>query len=230
MWQPKRSYQPEILDLGSYTPDEYDSCLKLLCRVNRLLGGFKATKRAFHALKSAPTSILEVGCGGGYLCQQLHRLFPQASIKGIDLSSAAISHADKELPIGLRDKVSFSLQDSKNLDFKQGSFDVVTTMLVCHHMTDEELVQFLQEAYHISSKAVVINDLQRHFLAYWSFSLIAPFLFRNRLIWNDGRISVRRAFRKSDWKRLMERAGFHESQWKLTWNWAFRWTLTLRKS
>lgn len=228
MWQPVRSNELEILDLGReyYSPEEYDECLSLLYKVNRLLGGFKATERAFKSLPFRPRSILEVGCGGGYLCHVLHQAFPGADITGIDLSTAAIAHA--KLHCGFP-KITFSVQKEKKLECAEGSFDVVTTMLVCHHMTDDELVQFLKEAYRACSQAVIINDLQRHFLAYASFSLIAPIAFPNRLIWNDGRLSVRRGFRKADWSRILKQAGFSESQWTLTWNWAFRWTLTLRK-
>lgn len=228
MWQPVRSNELEILDLGSdyYSPEEYDECLSLLYKVNRLLGGFKSTERAFKALPFTPKSILEVGCGGGYLCQVLHQVFPEASITGIDLSTAAIAHAKFHCN---GPNVTFSAQREKKLEYDEGSFDVVTTMLVCHHMTDEELVQFLKEAYRTCSQAVIINDLQRHFLAYASFSLIAPIAFPNRLIWNDGRLSVKRGFRRSDWIRVLKQAGFRENQWMLKWNWAFRWTLTLRK-
>jgi 2-polyprenyl-3-methyl-5-hydroxy-6-metoxy-1,4-benzoquinol methylase len=70
------------------------------------------------------------------------------------------------------------VQKEKTLSYPDNSFDVVTTMLVCHHMTDEEIVQFLKDSYRICKKAVIINDLQRHLLAYVSFSLIAPIIFR----------------------------------------------------
>jgi 2-polyprenyl-3-methyl-5-hydroxy-6-metoxy-1,4-benzoquinol methylase len=73
MWQNERSLEPEILDLGPdfYSSDEYDACLKLLSRINCLLGGFKATFKALKALQHPVASILEVGCGGGYLCKAL---------------------------------------------------------------------------------------------------------------------------------------------------------------
>lgn len=231
MWQNQRSLELEILDLGPahHTPQEYDTCLRLLCRVNALLGGFRATYRALKSLKTDPVSILEIGCGGGYLCHRLHRWFPKAKVTGIDISRMAISHAEAHLPKDVRRKVTFRLQNSKALEYEESSVEIVTTMLVCHHMSDEELVAFLQDSYCICSKAVIINDLQRHFAAFFSFSLIAPLLFPNRLIWHDGRLSIRRAFRKDDWIRLLKKAGFKKSQYTLKWNWVFRWTLTLIK-
>ncbi|MDB2613644.1 methyltransferase domain-containing protein [Chlamydiales bacterium] len=228
MWQNKRCKDQELIDLGPdyYTPKEYDQCLTLLSRVNLLLGGFKATKKAFKALNTTPQTILEVGCGGGYLSRYLNSLYPQAKIRGIDISEKAIIHAKKGLS---NENIAFHLQKDKTLDYQENAFDVVTTLLVCHHMTDDELITFLKESYRICSDAVIINDLHRHILAYISFSLVTPFAFPNRLIWHDGRLSVRRSFRKKEWIALLTKAGFNKNQYTLKWRWAFRWTLTLKK-
>lgn len=229
MWVDKRSDEKEMMDYGTKycTPLEYNDALMKLSWINSLLGGFRGTKRAFKKIKE-PHSILEVGCGGGYLSQKLYQWFLKADIVGIDIDPLAIDHAVRELPEVCKAKVSFHPQPDKTLRYPDNSFDVVTTMLVCHHMTDPELVEFLQESYRVAAKAVIINDLQRHFLAYFSFSLIGK-LFRNRLIWNDGRISIKRGFRKKEWISLLEKAGFNKSQFTLHWDWAFRFTLTLRK-
>lgn len=231
MWQNKRSNEPEIMDRGSahYTQEEYDSCLIQLSRVNHFLGGYRATRRAFDDAEIHPRSILEVGCGGGYQCHQMHHWFPHAKIMGIDISPQAVQHAHKHLPQTLSHAVSFDDQHSKDLDLPENSVDVITTSLVCHHMTDEELIRFLQQSYRASSAAVIINDLQRHCLAYASFALIAPIAFPHRLIQQDGLLSIKRSFRKDDWIRLLNEAGFEKNQYRLKWHWAFRWTLTLLK-
>ena len=230
MWQNERSLELEIMDLGPnhYTTDEYTLCLSLLGRINRWLGGFAATKKAFKRLRGIPSSILEVGCGGGYLCEKMTRWFPHASITGIDINSAAVLEARK-LFNGQKNNVCIEEQDDKSLKYADNQFDVVTTMLVCHHMDDQECIHFLKESYRICSKAVIINDIHRHFLTYVIFSLMAPLAFPNRLIWHDGRLSIKRSFRKKDWINILERAGFHKSQYELRWNWAFRWTLTIKK-
>lgn len=232
MWQNKRSYTREILDAGPdhYSSQEYHQCLRLLQRVNRLLGGFSASKSAFSQLTPSPQSILDVGCGGGSLCQHLHRWLPEARIVGMDINPAAIDHANAACPKPLAKAITFEIQKTPQLLYPDQSFAVVTSMLVCHHMTDEELIVFLKDCYRICSQAVIVNDLQRHFLAYLSFSLIAPLVFRNRLIWHDGRLSIRRAFRKRDWLDILGKAGFTKDQYTLRWHWAFRWTLTIHRT
>lgn len=227
MWQNERSLDLEILDLGEnhYTFKEYTQCLNLLGRINQWLGGFAASKKAFKSLKNTPTSILEVGCGGGHLCKKMSCWFPHAKITGIDLNKQAVIEAQKEQ----KHNVRIEEQKSKMLPYQENQFDVVTTMLVCHHMDEQECVNFLKDSYRICTSAVIINDLQRHFLAYVTFSLIAPFAFPSRLIWQDGRLSIKRSFRKKDWIDLLKKAGFHKNQYVLRWNWAFRWTLTIKK-
>lgn len=231
MWQNNRSNEPEIMDLGPdhYTVDEYDSCLKLLSRVNYLLGGYRAIKKAFVDAGIHPRSVLDVGCGGGYLCHQLHRWFPDAQIMGIDISPQAVQHAHQHLPQALSHAVSFHHQPSKALDFAENSIDVITTTLVCHHMTDDELIQFLKESFQAASVAVIINDLQRHCLSYIGFALISPIAFPHRLIQQDGLLSIKRSFRRADWERLLKKAGIEKNQYRLKWRWPFRWTLTIFK-
>lgn len=229
MWQKERSQELEILDLDSshYTQDEYKHCLKLLGRINQWLGGFQATKKAFTHLKKNPESILEVGCGGGYLCQLMSQWFPQAQITGIDINPAAVEETRK---FNFSNKnVNSEQQQNKTLAYTTNQFDVVTTMLVCHHMNDQELVEFFRECYRICRCAVIINDLHRHIIAYTGFFLIAPIFFPSRLIWNDGCLSIRRAFHKNEWVKILTKAGFSEDQYELRWNWAFRWTLTIKK-
>ncbi|CRX37904.1 methyltransferase domain-containing protein [Estrella lausannensis] len=228
MWQRERSNEQEILDLGPlyYTQEEYALCLKHLSRINQLLGGYRAVRKALKG--SNPRSILEVGMGGGGLSRRLSRWFPNASVLGVDINPEAVAYARAMMPQG-QSNLSFELQKTKSLPYREGAFDVVTTMLVTHHMDDEELIDFLKESYRIASSLVVINDLQRHLLAYVAFSVVAPLLFPSRLIWHDGRLSIRRSFKRGDWIRLLKKAGFQEGQYKLSWNFPFRWTLTLVK-
>lgn len=228
MWQQERSFEPEILDLGPlhYTQEEYRICLKRLTEINRLLGGYRAVRKALQG--TSPGSILEVGAGGGGLSRKLSRWFPDARVLGVDINPEAVAYARAFIP---KDKsnLAFELQETKSLSYPEGAFDVVTAMLVTHHMDDGELITFLKESYRVSSKLVVINDLHRHLMAYVSFSAVAPILFPSRLIWHDGRLSIRRAFKKREWTYLLKRAGFQEGQYRLSWNFPFRWTLTLVK-
>jgi hypothetical protein len=99
--------------------------------------------------------------------------------------------------------------------------------LVCHHLSDAELISFLQQACRIAKQAVILNDLHRHPLATVGFATLVPLFFRNQMIWHDGLLSIRRAFTRQDWITFLKSAGIADSDYTLTWHWAFRWIVII---
>ena len=230
----KRSYQPEWLDLGLpyYTKQEYADCMNQLDKVGRLLGGDKATLSIFRKKKLAPDSILDVGCGGGQFSLKLAQNFPNAQVLGIDINSQAIEIAKTHLRLTQPHltNMTFKVPPSPQLNYPDRSFDVIVATLVCHHLNDEELIDFLKNSYRVARKAVIINDLHRNFLATTGFGLIAPFLFRNRIVFHDGLLSIKRAFTKADWVTYLTAAGIPPEKYRITWHWAFRWIVFIDTS
>lgn len=225
-----RSYEPEILDLGPshYSQEEYDDCMVQLARIGKLLGGDKASLQMFYNLPKVGT-ILDVGCGGGTFAIELARKFPHVEITGIDISPQAIKFANKQLKGKNLNNVHFEVPS--NLEsFASHSFDVVTSTLVCHHLNDEQLIDFLRQSYRVAKQAVVINDLHRHWLAYSSFRIIAQIFFPNRLIYHDGLLSIKRAFKKHEWIKYLNAAGIPLEQCSISWHWAFRWVVCIDTS
>lgn len=225
----KRSDQKELIDLGfeHYTLEEYKACLEQLGKVGHLLGGNAATLSKFSQLKERPNSILDVGCGGGFFARLLAKKYPEAKVLGIDFSKEAIAYALESVQFEKNNHLSFEVPETLELNFPPQTFDVVTATLVCHHMQDEELIEFLKRAKKVARNKIIINDLHRNFFAYCSFALIAPLLFRNRLITHDGLISIKRGFTKQEWVNYLEKAGFDSNQYEITWKWAFRWMITI---
>lgn len=225
----QRSDEKELIDLGQphYTLSEYHDCMRQLGRVGRLLGGDRATLSAFESLKHAPQSILDVGCGGGDTARLLSNRYSECSVEGIDYSEEAIRVA-KSHPHNIRyPNLSFFKPDALELNYPSKSYDVVTTTLVCHHMNDGQLIDFLRRAATVARQAVIINDLHRHPIAYGAYGIIAPLLFNNRLITHDGLISIKRGFTKDEWIQYLKDAGFDRQQWSIAWKWAFRWTILI---
>lgn len=225
MKKPRRSTALEYMDIGPscYTSAEYRDCLTQLGRVGRLLGGDRASFSAFDCLSPPPGSILDFGCGGGQFTMNLAKRFPQARVVGIDISSDAIAYAQEQHQKEQLSNLSFEISQKKELESAPNSFDVVTATMVCHHMTDEEIVDFCKRARAVASRAVIINDLHRHPLARFSYALIAPVLFHNRLITHDGLLSIRKGFKRKDWNYYLDRQELKGLTWTSSWKWAFRW-------
>lgn len=228
----KRSQTPEWIDLDPpcYTKEEYLGCLIQLERIGRFLGGDRATFWAFNQLKKSPTSILDVGCGGGQLAIKLAKRYPDSSVKGIDLSLDAIEYAKRQLKKESGLRVKFCMPPAAELNEPPKSFDVVTSTLVCHHLSDEEIIGFIKKSVQVAKEAVIINDLHRHLLATCGFFALAPLFFSNRLIFHDGLISIKRAFKRKDWIEYLLAADIPPHAWSLTWHPFFRWILIIYPS
>lgn len=226
----QRSQEVEWMDLGLeyFTQDEYQHCLQQLFKVNKLLGIFTDTIKQLRFL-SPTISVLDIGCGGGFFLLALHKRFPHMSLKGIDICPSAIAVANQALsahPTIPAQAVSFQLQRHKSLDEVTQPIDVILATLVCHHMSDEELIQFLLQASQMAKK-IIINDLQRSFLAQGFYAVLSPLLFRNRLITHDGLISIRRGFKRKELYRLLQAASIRHYQIK--WRFPFRWQIIISK-
>jgi 2-polyprenyl-3-methyl-5-hydroxy-6-metoxy-1,4-benzoquinol methylase len=223
----KRSYKKELIDLGEphYTAQEYDDCLEKLGAVGRWLGGDRATKKAFSSVHAH--SILDVGCGGGFTAKLLSKKFKKSTVLGIDMSRKAIDFCLKRHPND-NSKLRFEYHENKGITLKPKSVDVITSTLVCHHMDDSELVDFLKQAQQVAKKEVIINDLHRHPLAYFFYYLTAPLLFKNRLISQDGLLSIKRAFIKSDWQNYLKQADISPENYQITWYFPFRYIVKIQ--
>lgn len=227
----ERAKQKEILDLGPahYTQEEYFDCLKKLERVGAWLGGDAATFKALANMTPPPASILDVGCGGGAFAIAMAKRYPEAAVVGIEIDPLAIFYAQKNLAaaIGSPDNVRFELRNAPELCEPPKSYDVITSTLVCHHLDDDALVDFLKRAIIAAKRKVIINDLHRHPAAYGAFRTLCPLAFRNRLVLHDGPLSIRRGFQRNEWEKYLQQAGISEKKYRIAWRWAFRYVIEI---
>lgn len=226
----RRSSEQEILDLGPgyYTPAEFTHCQKMLFRVNQLLGCFHGTVKLFKKLPLT-TSIMDVGCGAGLFILHLSRLFPNMKFHGVDISAEAIAMAlDEKYKFSTDTKnVTFEQLPQPELSYNESSVDVILANMVCHHMSDQEFILFLQQAEHVVKNQIIINDLHRHTIAYCFYYIFSPIIFRDRLITHDGLISIKRGFIRKELKALLDQANIRHYQIK--WCFPFRWRVIIWK-
>lgn len=226
-----RSPLLELMDLGPlhYSQAEYELCLNRLGRLGRWLGGDRATFRVIDSLQPRPLSFLDVGCGGGQFASRLARRYPLSRVVGIDIDASAVEfalrhQAEKANPLL---NLSYRKDSLDTLDLPDGSVDVVLATLMCHHLSDEEIVKFLKKACALARRFVIINDLHRHLLAWLSFAAVAPWLFPSRLIFHDGLLSIRKGFVAADWRRYLAAAGLAAGRGVMERHWAFRWMVRI---
>lgn len=82
-------------------------------------------------------TIVDVGCGPGYLIAVIARSIPQAHIVGVDISEEMLSTASKNLSsLGFGEKVEFRKGESQSLPFENASVDNIVSTLSLHHWSD----------------------------------------------------------------------------------------------
>jgi 2-polyprenyl-3-methyl-5-hydroxy-6-metoxy-1,4-benzoquinol methylase len=225
-----RSNQKELMDRDDIPFADMAQTLKELNVVNTRLGGHAITLSGVTRLARKPDSLLvcEIGCGGGDNLYAIHKHFSRRGIHvrfvGIDLNPECIAFARQQYPSL---DCQWICSDYAAVQFDQEKPDIIFSSLFCHHFTDEEIVRMLGWLQRNSSDGFFINDLHRHWLAYYLIRYITRFFSRSYLVKHDACVSVARSFRRKEWEHLFLRAGLPAP--RVSWRWAFRYLVISRK-
>jgi ubiquinone/menaquinone biosynthesis C-methylase UbiE len=212
----ERSQELEHLDKGDYTPDEYEGCLRELRRVNRWLGDSRALRRSVlpDIARNAPGdfSLLDVGAGSGELLREValwaRRAGRRARLVGVELNARAAEGLAEE-SCDFREIESVR-GDALRLPFDAGAFDYVMCSLFTHHFRDDACAGVLGEMARVARRRVYCIDLHRHPVAYYFYTTAGRLFLHNRLVREDGALSILRGFRPRELSRLAERAGLSD--------------------
>jgi ubiquinone/menaquinone biosynthesis C-methylase UbiE len=212
----ERSYELEHIDIGDYTAAEYEGCLIELRRVNRLMGDARALRRSLLAeidrlgLKSF--SVLDVGAGSGELLRVVadwsRKNGKTSGLVGLELnarSAESILEESRAIP-----EIRAVRADALRLPFEDASFDFVISSLFTHHLTDEDVVTVLREMGRVARRRLYVIDLHRHPVAYYLYTTVGRLVLYNRLLREDGALSILRSFRPDEMRELAKQAGLKE--------------------
>ena len=209
----RRSYELENLDKGTYTAEEYEGSLVELRRVNRFLGDARALRRSlFREIERAGLksfSVLDVGAGSGELLRVTARWAGEtqrsARLCGLELntrSASAIIEESREFP-----EISSVQADGFAAPFSDRAFDYVIQSLTLHHFDDDGAARILSELSRVARRGICVIDLHRNPVAYYFFTTVGRLFLHNRLIREDGALSILRSFKPDELKALGDRAG-----------------------
>lgn len=227
----KRSERLELMDDLSIQGEELEETLRQVERINTLSRGPAISLAGLDALVPPGVeslSVLDVGTGSGDVPRRIVDWADgcgiDASIKGIDLSHTTIHYARRRSTRS--ERLEFELRNLFDLPDDQ-QYDVVHASLVLHHFPGREAVEALEKMYRLARYGVVINDLQRHLVPWLGLRLGLPLFTRNRLVRNDGPLSVLRGFTRRELLRMARKVG--ASQPSVAWEFPFRWLLICPK-
>ncbi len=208
----QRSYELENIDKGTYTPEEYEGCLVELRRVNEWLGDAKVLKETFLAeieRSGLPSfSALDVGAGSGELLRVVaewaRETNRKASLVGLELnerSAQAILDESRSFS-----EISSVQADGLLLPFADNSFDYVIQSLTLHHFDDDGAVRILREMGRVAARGIFVIDLHRNPIAYYFYTTIGRLILHNRLLREDGALSILRSFKPAELEEIGRKA------------------------
>lgn len=114
-----------------------------------LVGGFQQ-KFVEAIAQTSPTSIIELGCGEGYLLNQIHRRLPSLKLLGLDNLEAALNEGHRLFP-----QLDLRSGDIYRVDQPDDSWDVAIASEILEHLHHPE--QALKELRRVAKRYVLLS-------------------------------------------------------------------------
>jgi SAM-dependent methyltransferase len=232
----RRSLQTEMMDEAAISFEDFQNCLRGLETVNVLTLAYRPTlhwlKTALSGLRSnQPVAILDVGSGGGGMLRKVWKLAQrrerEVCLTGVDLNPWSKKSAERLTP----PDASIRYQTSDIFSFNPNPPpDLIISSLFTHHLSDNEVVKFLQWMDRHATQGWFINDLHRHPLPFYFIRLAMRLFGAGPIVTNDGPISVARSFTATDWRRLIAEARIPMERIRINWSFPFRYCVAGRKA
>lgn len=216
----------ELMDDRSIAGHELTEALYQLRWINRLLGGAFPTLEGVARLwrqagRPDQLSILDIGAGSGDVNRLLLRW---ATRRKIDLQVTLIDIHPETCAVAAayyRNEPRVQVAQADVMHLPTRGVDIVTASLFVHHFPSRQLPAILRSMTRVARLGVVINDLHRSLVAWASIWFLTRLFSRNRMIRNDGPLSVRRGFRSADFEQLRRKPELRELRY--AWRPLFRY-------
>ena len=208
----QRAYLSEWMDEPcSYS--DFRDCLRDLERVERIIFAYRPTLRwleQFSVTKKDPLHIVDIGCGRGDMLRRIEAWARARGVAvkltGVDLNPHA-ARAARELSRGTGN-IEWVTGDAFSYR-PPAQIDIVISCLFTHHLSDAEIVRFLEWMEGIAARGWFIDDLHRERMPYYLFGALAGMMHWHRFIRHDGLISIRRSFVRKDWVNYCAESGLN---------------------
>lgn len=230
-----RSEEEEIIDDFNMSGEEVIQTFKTIERVNTLLGGNqvlvsgvqKLVKKLLH--EGQTIHLYDLGCGSGDGLRAIARWARRKNIPmqltGVDANAFIVDYA--RLQARAYPEIQFVQQDIFDTACSLEDATLVTFNLCLHHFTEEQQQFLIQKCRSSQVKAVLVNDLHRHWMAYyafWTFSLLTR---AHKIAREDGLLSIKKGFKKKELSALAESSIYQSPS--IRWRWAFRYEMLLHE-
>ncbi|HLI03015.1 MAG TPA: methyltransferase domain-containing protein [Terracidiphilus sp.] len=234
----ERAQLGELMDEpASY--EQFRGCLRDLERVNRAVLAYRPTLRWLSRFSSpeapataaSPLHILDVGSGGGDMLRRIERWARARNLPvqltGLDLNPHAARAARESTPAASR--IEWITGDVFAY-IPRRRVDLIISSIFTHHLTDADIVRFLEWMEQTAARGWFINDLWRSRRSWHLFRALAHLMRWHPFVLHDGPVSIRRSFRPEDWRRYLAAAGLSDDKAQIFPAWPGRLCVARVKS
>lgn len=123
-----------------------------------------------HFDLTADSSVLDVGCGKGFMLHDMALLIPGITVRGVDISPYAIENAIEDM------QPFVQVANARDLPFDDNSFDVAISINTVHNLEREECGRALREIERVSRRGSFItvdayrNDEEKELMEAWNLT------------------------------------------------------------
>jgi len=210
-----RAQLAELMD-EPCTRDELRACLMDLSRLNRWFFAYRPILDWLNHITSAaafapaPLRILDVGCGYGDTLRRVELWARERNVAveltGLDINPDAIILAAQATP----STSSIRWIASDIFAFRpEKIFHLVISSIFTHHLSEPDIVRFLQWMESYATLGWFINDLSRAAIPYHLLRIFSRLACLHPFVQHDGPVSIARSFVRQDWQRMCDTAGLN---------------------
>jgi SAM-dependent methyltransferase len=229
-----RAQLTELMD-EPCSRDELRACLHDLARLNRWFLAYRPILDWLGAVaplgSDRPLNILDVACGYGDSLRRIERWAHARAIAveltGLDLNPDAIGIAAEATPStsAIRWVASdvFRWRSEKPVH-------LIVSSLFTHHLTEPDLIRFVQWMESNAQSGWFINDLSRAMVPYHLLRIFSKIAGLHHFVQHDGPVSIARSFIPDDWRRICAAAGLRPDDVSIQPVWPARLCVSRRKT
>ena len=196
---------------------ELRACLRDLSRLNRWFLAYRPILNWLGTVAPSgsgrPIHIVDVGCGYGDSLRRIERWAHEngvaVELTGLDLNPDAVAIAAEATPpsSAVRWVAAdvFAWQPDKPID-------LIVSSLFTHHLSEPDLIRFVQWMDLRAELGWFINDLSRAVIPYHLLRIFTKVAGLHRFVQHDGPVSIARSFVPDDWRRICAAAGLNQSE------------------
>jgi ubiquinone/menaquinone biosynthesis C-methylase UbiE len=210
----RRAVSPELMDDAACDEGLLFATLRNFVKINRLISRTRRVLRKtiladMRRRGAREISFLDIAAGGCdtglWFARHCRRLGVKCSVFCFDNDPRILSYARqacREEP-----SISFIQADARNLSRMNLKVDYAFSNNFFHHLPDTDIPATLRAMRDCCRYGFVVHDLERHIAWYMGFTLISGILWRNGFTLADGRMSIRRGFKRVELESHVAKAG-----------------------